>query len=123
MSANQDLALTANNIRISIIKMLNAAGSGHPGGALGIADVMTALYFQHLRIDPKNPTAEDRDRFVLSAAHMVPVLYATLAERGFFPKSELLTLRELGSRMQGHTFLNPEIGIEATGGSLGQGIS
>ncbi len=123
MGNDKDLAKLANNIRISIIKMLHAAGSGHPGGALGIADVMTSLYFEQMRVDPANPADDDRDRFVLSAAHMVPVLYATLAERGFFPKTELLTLRELGSRLQGHTFRNLDIGVETTGGSLGQGIS
>jgi len=118
-----DMAKIAHNIRIDIVKMVHAAGSGHPGGALGIADVMTALYFQHMHIDPERPQMAERDRFVLSAAHMVPVLYATLAERGFFPKSELLTLRQFGSRLQGHTFRNLEIGVETTGGSLGQGIS
>jgi transketolase len=119
----QDLTKIAHDIRVSIVKMVHAAGSGHPAGALGITDVMAALYFQHMLIDPERPQMEERDRFVLSAAHMVPVLYATLAERGFFPKSELLTLRQFGSRMQGHTFRNLEIGVETTGGSLGQGIS
>ncbi len=118
----QQLQENARQIRISILKMLNAAGTGHAGGAMGIADVLTALYFAEMKIDPENPADDNRDRFVLSAAHMVPVLYATLAERGFFPKSELMTLRSLGSRLKGHTFRNLEIGVETTGGSLGQGI-
>ncbi|MCA9383015.1 transketolase [Candidatus Dojkabacteria bacterium] len=119
----QDLQQKANNIRKSIVTMLNAAGSGHTGGAMGIADVMTALYFKEMRVNPQDPKMVDRDRFVLSAAHMVPVLYATLAEAGFFQKDELLTLRKFGSRMEGHTVRNLEIGVETTGGSLGQGTS
>lgn len=103
--------------------MVYAAGSGHPGGALGIADVLTALYFEELKVNPKDPAMSDRDRFVLSAAHMVPGLYATLAEAGFFPKEELPTLRKFGSRLEGHTVRNLEIGVETTGGSLGQGVS
>lgn len=113
----------ARQIRISIVKMLNAAKSGHTGGALGIADVFTVLYFAEMKVDPRSPEDPNRDRFVLSAAHMVPVLYATLAERGFFPKEELLTLRQHNSRLKGHTFRNLEIGVETTGGSLGQGIN
>jgi transketolase len=85
--------------------------------------VLAALYFAEMHIDPQLPHAENRDRFVLSAAHMVPGLYATLAERGFFPKEELNTLRKFGSRLQGHTFRNLDIGVETTGGSLGQGFS
>ncbi|MCA9379273.1 transketolase [Candidatus Dojkabacteria bacterium] len=114
---------SARQIRISIVKMLNAAGSGHTGGAMGIADVLTALYFSVMDVDPDKPDRQGRDRFVLSAAHMVPALYATLAERGFFLKKELSSLRSFGSRLKGHTMRNPEIGIETTGGSLGQGIS
>lgn len=114
---------SVRQVRISIVKMLNAAGSGHTGGAMGIADVLTALYFNVMNVDPEKPDKPDRDRFVLSAAHMVPVLYATLAERGFFLKKELPSLRSFGSRLKGHTVRNLEIGIETTGGSLGQGIS
>lgn len=105
------------------MRMLHAAGSGHAGGPMGIADVLTVLYFAEMNIDPRSPESPDRDRFVLSAAHMVPVLYATLAERGFFPKEELLTLRQHNSRLKGHTFRDLGIGVETTGGSLGQGIN
>ncbi|KXK25876.1 MAG: Transketolase 2 [candidate division WS6 bacterium OLB20] len=119
----KDLQLKANSIRKSIVTMLNAAGSGHPGGAMGIADVLTFLYFSEMRVNPKDPHMSDRDRFVLSAAHMVPGLYATLAEAGFFPKEELTTLRKFGSRLEGHTVRNLDIGVETTGGSLGQGVS
>lgn len=117
-----ELSQIANNIRISMLEALTAAGSGHTGGPMGIADVMAYLYFEEMHINPQDPKAEDRDRFVLSAAHMVPVLYATLAERGFFPKSELKTLRQSKSRLKGHTFRDLDIGVETTGGSLGQGI-
>lgn len=119
----QDLQQKANNIRKSIVSMLYEAGSGHTAGALGIADVLTALYFKEMRVNPKDPLMHDRDKFVLSAAHMVPVLYATLAEAGFFPKEELSTLRKFGSRLEGHTVRNLDIGVETTGGSLGQGVS
>lgn len=118
-----ELKQKANNIRKSIVSMLYAAGSGHAGGAMGIADVLTALYFQEMRVNPKDPKMTDRDRFVLSGAHMVPALYATLAEAGFFPKEELTTLRKFGSRLEGHATRNLEIGVETTGGSLGQGVS
>ncbi|MEI7579320.1 MAG: transketolase [bacterium] len=118
-----ELQQKANNIRKSIVNMLYAAGSGHPGGSLGITDLLTALYFNEMRINPKDPDMPDRDRFVLSGAHMVPALYATLAEAGFFPKEELITLRKFGSRLQGHCVRNLELGVETTGGSLGQGVS
>jgi transketolase len=118
----KDLQAVAADIRISIIRMLNAAGSGHTGGPLGITDMLAALYFGVMQIDPKNPDYADRDRFVLSPAHMVPALYATLAERGFFPKDELITLRKFGSRLQGHTVRDLTVGVETTGGSLGQGV-
>lgn len=118
----KDLESTSIEIRMSVLKMLNAAGSGHTGGPLSIVDVLTVLYFNVMQVDPRNPSYEDRDRFVLSPAHMVPALYATLAERGFFPKEELLSLRKFGSRMQGHTSRDLTIGVETTGGSLGQGV-
>lgn len=118
----KDLQLIATDIRVSILRMLNAAGSGHTGGPLSITDVLTALYFSIMQVDPRNPTYPERDRLVLSPAHMVPALYATLAERGFFPKDELLQLRKFGSRLQGHTSRDLDIGVETTGGSLGQGV-
>ena len=118
----KDLQKIAIDIRISIVRMLHTAGSGHTAGPLSIADVLTVLYFSTLQIDPHNPQYEDRDRFVLSPAHMVPGLYATLAERGFFSKDELSTLRKFGSRLQGHTQLDLDIGVETTGGSLGHGV-
>ncbi len=119
----KELQQKANNIRKSIVSMVYAAGSGHPGGALGIADVLTYLYFAEMGVNPQDPQMSNRDRFVLSAAHMVPGLYATLAEAGFFPKEELTTLRKFGSRLEGHTVRNLELGVETTGGSLGQGVS
>jgi transketolase len=118
-----NLTDTANRIRKHIIEMLAAAGSGHPGGALGITEILTYLYFRELNIDPQQPSWPERDRFVLSPAHMVPGLYATLATRGFFPESELITLRQNGTRLKGHTFRDLNLGVETTGGSLGQGIS
>lgn len=118
-----ELEKTANDIREDIIKMLLAAGSGHSAGPLGMADVFTALYFEVLNIDPKNPTDPDRDRLVLSNGHIAPVLYATLAHRGYFPKEELLTLRKLGTRLQGHPHYGALPGIENTGGPLAQGLS
>ncbi|MFA6428337.1 MAG: transketolase [Candidatus Buchananbacteria bacterium] len=120
----QNLAVTANNIRQEVIKMLLAAKSGHSAGSLGMADVFTALYFNLLKVDPKKPHWSERDRLVLSNAHICPVLYATLAERGFFSKKELVTLRKLGSRLQGHSTFNHGLpGIETSGGPLGQGLS
>lgn len=120
---NQNLPQIANQVRQNIIKAVHAAGSGHPGGALGIADILTYLYFVELNIDPKKPDWADRDRFILSPAHMVPGLYSVLAARGFFPESELTTLRQNGSRLKGHTYRDLELGVETTGGSLSQGIS
>ena len=113
----------ARQIRIDIIKMLLAAGSGHSAGPLGMADVFTALYFAILQIDPKRPDWEDRDRFILSCGHINPVFYATLAHRGFFPKRELLTLRQLGTRLEGHPHRGALPGIENSSGPLGQGLS
>ena len=113
----------ANQIREDIIRMLLEAGSGHSAGSLGTADIFTALYFHVMKHDPKNPDWEERDRFVLSNAHICPVLYATLAHAGYFPKEELLTLRKLGSRLQGHPHRGMLPGLEASGGPLGQGIS
>ena len=113
----------ANKMRLDVIEMTTAAGSGHPGGSLSAADVMAALYFKVMNIDPDDPWKEDRDRFVLSKGHAAPILYAALAERGFFPVDEIKTLRKLGSRLQGHPGYRDLPGIEASTGSLGQGLS
>lgn len=113
----------ANLIRQDIIKMLVEAGSGHSAGPLGMADVFTALYFNVLNIDPKKPDWEERDRLVLSNGHICPVLYATLAHAGYFPVSELKTLRKLGSRLQGHPHRTALPGLETTSGPLGSGLS
>lgn len=115
------LEVTANEIRQSIIESLVAAGSGHSAGPLGMADVFTALFFHVLKIDPKKPLWPERDRLVLSNGHICPVLYAAMAHRGFFPKKELLTLRKLGSRLQGHPHRESLPGVETTSGPLGLG--
>lgn len=117
-----DLQRLSMEIRLDLLRMLNAAGSGHTGGAMGIADVLVTLYFEEMHVSPEAPSDPQRDRFVLSAAHMVPALYAVLAKRGYFPASELSSLRKFGSRLKGHTFRDLEIGLETTGGSLGQGL-
>ncbi|MBM3204459.1 transketolase [Candidatus Uhrbacteria bacterium] len=120
----KQLALKANEIRRDIIKALFQAGSGHSAGPLGMADVLTALYFRILHIDPKNPLLADRDRVVLSNAHICPVLYATLAHRGFCSVEDFVhTLRTLDSPFQGHSNNHRQIGIETCGGPLGQGLS
>lgn len=113
----------AKEIRIDIIRMLLAAGSGHSAGPLGMADVFTALYYGVLHIDPKKPDWEERDRLVLSCGHINPVLYATLAHRGFFPKRELQTLRQINSRLQGHPHNLALPGVDNSSGPLGQGLS
>ncbi len=113
----------ARIIRKHIVEMIYNAGSGHPGGSLSAADILTALYFKVMRHDPKNPRWEDRDRFILSKGHAAPALYATLAEAGYFPVDELLALRKLGSRLQGHPDMRKLPGIEASTGSEGQGLS
>lgn len=117
------LALTANQIRQNIIEMLVAAGSGHSAGPLGMADVFTALYFAIANVDPQQPHKPDRDRILLSNGHICPVWYATLAERGYFPREELVTLRHLGTRLQGHTHIGEPPGVENSSGPLGQGLS
>ena len=119
----QMLKTAANNIRIGVIEGTHAAKCGHPGGSLSIADIMAYLYFVEMNVDPANPKMEDRDRFVLSKGHCAPALYATLAEKGFFPKEELLTLRKLGSRLQGHPDMTLTPGVDISSGSLGLGIS
>jgi transketolase len=117
------LAEKANEVRKSIVKMLCEAKSGHPGGSLSAADIVTTLYFSEMNIDPKNPTDPNRDRFVLSKGHAAPVLYAALAERGYFDKELLMTLRKLGSMLQGHPDMRKVPGVEISSGSLGQGLS
>ncbi len=119
----KNLELQSNEIRQDIIKMLVEAKSGHSGGPLGLADIFTALYFNVLKIDPKKPDWDERDRLVLSCGHTCPVLYATMARRGFFPVEELKTLRKLGSRLQGHPHRQALLGLETTSGPLGSGLS
>ncbi|MEQ8176293.1 MAG: transketolase [Syntrophomonadaceae bacterium] len=118
-----DVAGKARLIRQDIIKMLAQAGSGHTGGSLSAADIVASLYFWAMNVDPVNPAWEDRDRFVLSKGHAAPVLYAALAEKGFFPREWLDSLRKLGSPLQGHPDRLKVPGVEASTGSLGQGIS
>ncbi len=118
-----ELKERARNLRRDAIQMIAAAGSGHPGGSLSAADIITALYFKVLRHDPLNPQWPDRDRFILSKGHAAPILYAALAESGYFPVEELLTLRKLDSRLQGHTDRNLTPGVEMSAGALGQGLS
>lgn len=118
-----DLEEKANEIRQSIIEMLVAAGSGHTAGPLGMADIFTLLYFHILKHDPKDPAWPDRDRLVLSNGHICPVLYATMAHAGYFPKEELMTLRKFGSRLQGHPHREMLPGLETSSGPLGSGLS
>ena len=122
-SKENRLKLLANNVRLGIIEGVYNAASGHPGGSLSIADVITYLYFEEMNIDPENPKCESRDRFVLSKGHTAPALYAVLAERGYFPKEELKTLRQSTSRLQGHPDMKGLPGVDMTTGSLGLGIS
>jgi len=113
----------AQDIRRDILEMICKAKAGHPGGSLSAADIITALYFHVLNVDPKNPDWEDRDRFILSKGHACPAQYAALAERGFFDKKELGTLRQYGSILQGHPDVNKVPGLDMTTGSLGNGLS
>lgn len=119
----KELKNIANKIRIGIIDATHAAKSGHPGGSLSIADILTYLYFEKMNIDPENPRMEGRDRFVLSKGHTAPGLYSALANRGFFPVDDLLTLRKIDSYLQGHPDMNKIPGIDMSAGSLGLGIS
>jgi transketolase len=119
----KELQLKATEIRTSIIEMLLEAGSGHSAGPLGMADIFTALYFEVMNIDPNKPDWADRDRLVLSCGHICPVLYATLAYRGYFPRSELMTLRRYGTRLHGHPHNLALPGIETSSGPLAQGLS
>ena len=119
----QELQATAHELRCLTLRAIHMAGSGHVGGSLSAADIVAALYFSVLRIDPQRPDWADRDRFVLSKGHGCPIVYAALAKRGYFPIEELWTLRKLGSRLQGHPDMRKTPGIDATTGSLGQGVS
>ncbi|MHB1652413.1 MAG: transketolase [Desulfitobacteriaceae bacterium] len=118
-----ELKRTANLIRQDIITMLVPAKSGHPGGSLSAADILAVLYFQELRIRPQEPDWTERDRFVLCKGHAAPVLYAALAEKGYFPKEELLGLRQTGRMLQGHPDMRKTPGVDMSTGSLGQGLS
>ena len=120
---NLELSKIANEVRKGVIKSTHAAKSGHPGGSLSVTDIMTYLYFEEMNVDPKNPQWADRDRLVLSKGHVAPALYATLAEKGFFPKEDLLTLRHVGSYLQGHPDMKGIPGVDMSSGSLGQGVS
>jgi transketolase len=125
MTANEikQLSVTACKVRMGIIESTNAAKCGHPGGSMSAAEMFTYLYFKEMNVDPKNPKWDDRDRFVLSKGHTAPGLYAALALRGFFPVEDLLTLRKVGSYLQGHPNMNSVPGVDMSTGSLGQGIS
>ena len=123
MMNNLELSKIANEVRKGVIKSTHAAKSGHPGGSLSVADIMTYLYFEEMNVDPKNPQWADRDRLVLSKGHVAPALYATLAEKGFVPKEDLLTLRHVGSYLQGHPDMKGIPGVDMSSGSLGQGVS
>jgi transketolase len=118
-----ELRRTARLLRRDVVEMVYRSKDGHPGGALSSADIVTALYFSAMRVDPANPRWPDRDRFILSKGHSCPVLYAALARRGFFSPDILTTLRRLGSPLQGHPDMNKTPGIDMTSGSLGHGIS
>ncbi len=118
-----NLKKISQKLRRSVIRELSEAGSGHSAGCLGFADVMAVLYFHAMRLDPENPNWEDRDIFVMSNGHYAPLLYATLAERGFFDKKELANLRKFGSKLQGHPERGSLPGIETTSGPLGCGLS
>ncbi len=117
-----ELKLIASRVRKETVTAVYSAASGHPGGSLSIADILTVLYFEEMNIDPKNPKNPDRDRFVLSKGHCAPALYATLAERGFFPTEDLPTFRRIGSYLQGHPDMKGVPGVDMSTGSLGQGI-
>ncbi len=119
----KELSLTACKVRMGVIEGTHSAKSGHPGGSLSVADILTYLYFAQMKIDPENPRWEDRDRLVLSKGHVAPALYSCLANRGYFPVEELKTLRHIGSRLQGHPDMKHIPGVDMSSGSLGQGIS
>jgi len=118
-----ELSIIANNVRKNALTAVYNAASGHPGGSLSIADVLTLLYFEVMNVDPKNPKMESRDRFVLSKGHTAPALYGVLAERGFIPKEDVQTFRNVKSYLQGHPDMNKVPGVDMSTGSLGQGVS
>lgn len=118
-----ELKKVACRARMGIIEGIHAAKAGHPGGSLSCTEILTYLYFKKMKVDPKNPKWEERDRFVLSKGHAAPALYAVLAERGFFDPKELLNLRQIGSMLQGHPDLKKIPGVDMSTGSLGQGVS
>lgn len=120
---NLDLMKTANAVRKGIVTAVHSAKAGHPGGSLSAADIYTYLYFEEMNIDPADPKKEDRDRFVLSKGHTAPGLYSAMAQRGYFPVADLVTLRKLGSNLQGHPSMQYIPGIDMSSGSLGQGVS
>ncbi len=113
----------ASKVRVDVVKAIYHAGSGHPGGSLSAADIVTALYFKEMNVDPNNPKMADRDKFILSKGHAGPVQYAALAEKGYYPVEDMMTLRKLGSKFQGHPNMSKVSGIEMSTGSLGQGFS
>ena len=119
----QQLVKTAARVRLGILDSTHAAGSGHPGGSLSIADILTYLYFSEMNVNPADPAMASRDRFVLSKGHTAPALYAVLAERGFFPREDLLTLRKADSYLQGHPDMKGTPGVDMSTGSLGLGVS
>ena len=123
MKTVQELNEIARSVRIDALKGIHAAGAGHPGGSFSVTDILVSLYFNVMNVDPEDPKMENRDRLVLSKGHAAPALYATLAHRGFFDPAELLTLRRIGSRLQGHPSMELCPGVEMSTGSLGQGFS
>ena len=118
-----ELENIANKLRLHVVEMTYAASSGHPGGSMSSAELLSVLYFRSMRHDPSNPAMPDRDRFILSKGHAAPILYSALAESGYFPKEDLLTLRKMGSKLQGHPVRGKVPGVEMSTGSLGQGLS
>ena len=119
----QELKKLATEVRLGILEGVHAAASGHPGGSLSIADILTYLYFEEMNVDPKNPKWDDRDRFVLSKGHCAPALYTVLALKGFFPREEIAKLRQVDSFLQGHPDMKGTPGVDMSTGSLGMGIS
>ncbi len=120
---NKELAALADSLRVDVIKALHAAGSGHPGGSLSAADIVTCLYFDEMNVDPADPAKPDRDKLILSKGHAAPIQYAALAARGYFPREDVMSLRKLGSAFQGHPNMKKVPGIEMSTGSLGQGFA
>ena len=118
-----DLSALCRQLRQDVLEMIHAAGSGHPGGSLSAVEILTALYFDVMKVDPANPSDPDRDRFILSKGHAAPILYAALARKGYFDPAMLPTLRSLGSPLQGHPHMHMLPGLDCSSGSLGQGLS